>query len=248
MSYRSSDTARLSESSRLFKSRTLTPEELEATPTLLPGILEQIQTMVRMLRHVKYGDYVLADDPNKIIDILARFDRFNQHVAYWFTKRNVRLPQDVYDKISIISAKVQALNRPMTGDIIDVEPWNTITEILALEYEVLKALAMTFQTFRRTDTAKLATTASKTMMQAATATLVEKAIAIIVKLTAEIYKPDSRMPSTASPLNAYSRTPSAVSTMEPYSRMPSTLSAFNTYTRLPNTVTLATPFVEVEGG
>ena len=104
----------------------------------LSRVVKELEKLVSSLRRVSYGDYVLAKDVNMLIDALRLLDRYNNLVVKWFEDKGYPLPQEAYDLVNDIASKVQQLSYVYAGDIIEPEPWNSITEVLGLEYELLK--------------------------------------------------------------------------------------------------------------
>jgi len=130
--------ARAIENKVLYKATTVPYTDLTRAKDVFPTLVYEILNMIGTLRRVNYGDVVLPSDINSIIDILERIDKFNQFVAYWFNKHGFTLPQEAYNLVYVISAKVRRLTRVKIGEILTEEPHNAIVDVLAEEYELLK--------------------------------------------------------------------------------------------------------------
>lgn len=121
----------------VYKAATLTPEDLERAPDELSRAVNDLLNLLASLKRVSQGDYVLAEHINKLVDALYLLDRYNQLVAYWLYIHRFYISQDLYDKVYDTSFSFRRLFKVKAGDLIETEPWNTITDLLALEYELL---------------------------------------------------------------------------------------------------------------
>ena len=112
--------------------------KMEDPPESLLDTLAKLAYISGGLRRVGYGDYVLAEDVNQLVDALLLFDSFNNDALNYYVANGYTLPEGTDSLVIDFTNKVKKIFIVHVGDILEPEPWNSIAELLAEEYEILK--------------------------------------------------------------------------------------------------------------
>ena len=103
----------------------------------LAWLVQHIINILVSMRRVNYGDYVLADDVSKMIDIVNQIIQYNDNLIDLLQDLGIDVPQDVLELRDTIKIRASGLHKPQTGEIVDADQWLTITLILRDEYQLL---------------------------------------------------------------------------------------------------------------